>query len=445
MVEIQENPPSKYKMWDTIIFYLDRMEQVFETMMQAEQSTEQIVNPLFIRILNNYFKGLYKAEAEGKPILMYNFCIPPEIIYAMNGYPICQEAGSVALSIVGKQHIEYINIAEEGGIAAEQCNAQKIWIGAAMADEVPKPAGIIYASQPCDSTNILYQVLENLYEIPTYTMDVPYWAHDPQSQFYDARTVPYFADQLKDVFPWAEKNWGLMYDYNKLKQVMEISNQAREYALEINELMKARPTPLPSMTTFSTYLTLTTAAGTQDAVDYLKWTRDKAADLVKRKTSSLQEMYGLEEKFRVVWVYIPIFYALTMYDWMERKFGAVIVQDLMGYHLGKPIDTSTEETIFKGLAKSILDIPMGAQSRGPAEYYLDYLLHLVKEYDADCAIFGGHMGCKHSWGIANLLKDELYKRAGVPMMLFEVDTMDPRQVSLKDVKAKLKTFFTEVL
>ncbi|MHA1651303.1 MAG: 2-hydroxyacyl-CoA dehydratase subunit D [Candidatus Helarchaeota archaeon] len=445
MVEAQAPSSKKYKMWDTVIGYLTRMEELFDTMMQAEMTQEQIVNPLFIRILNNYFKRLYEAEASKRPVLMYNFCIPPEIIYALDGYPICQEAGSVALSIVGKQHLQYIDIAEENGISAEQCNAQKIWIGAAMVDEVPPPNGIIYASQPCDSTNILYQVLEELYQIPTYTMDVPYWAHDPASEFYDERVVPYFSEQLRGIFPWAEKNFGLKLDPERLHQVMELSNQAREYTLEINELMKAKPTPLPSMTTFTTYLTLTTAAGTQDAVDYCKWTRDKAADLVRRKTSSLQEMYGLEEKFRVVWVYIPIFWSLMLYDWMERKFGAVIVQDLMGYHLGKPIDVSNENTIFNGLARSILDIPMGAQSRGPAEYYLDYLLHLVKEYDADCAIFGGHMGCKHSWGIATLLKEELYKRAGVPMLVFEVDTMDPRQVSEKDIKQKLRTFFKEVL
>lgn len=134
-----------------------------------------------------------------------------------------------------------------------------------------------------------------------------------------------------------------------------------------------------------------------------------------------------------------------MYDWMERKFGAVTVMDLMGYNLAQPVNLSSEDSIFEGLARTILDIPMGAQSRGPAEYYLDYLLHIVKKYKADCAIYGGHMGCKHSWGIASLLKEELYKRTGVPTLLFEVDTMDPRQVSSRDVRKKVKMFFNEML
>jgi benzoyl-CoA reductase/2-hydroxyglutaryl-CoA dehydratase subunit BcrC/BadD/HgdB len=439
MVEVEK----KYPMWDTIIGYLDKMEELFSTMMQTD--TEQIVNPQFIRILNNYLKNLYKAEAEGKTKLMYNFCIPPEVIYALDAYPMCQEIGSVALSIVGKQQVKYIDLAEENGIPPEQCNAQKVWIGAIMANEVAKPDGIVYASQPCDSTNILYQVIQNWYKIPTYTLDVPYWAHDPESTYYDERTVPYFAEQVKGIFPWAEKNFGLKYDPEKLTEVMKLSNQAREITLDINELMTAVPAPLPSMTTFSTYVTLTSAAGTQDCVDYCQWTRDKAADMVRRKTSPLREMYQIEEKFRVVWIYIPIFWELLMYDWMERKFGAVTVMDLMGYNLAQPVDLSSEDSMFEGLAKTILDIPMGAQSRGPAEYYLDYLFNIVKKYKADCAIYGGHMGCKHSWGIANLLKDELYKQTGVPTLLFEVDTMDPRKISSKVVREKIKTFFTELM
>jgi benzoyl-CoA reductase subunit B len=431
-------------MIDTLLFYLDMAELMYGGMMSKQG--EQIVNPQFIKILSTYLRNLYDAEDAGKPVIMYNFCIPPEILYALGAHPICQEAGSVALSIAGKQHLEYIDLAEQNGIAAEQCNAQKIWIGAAMAGEAPKPDGIVYASQPCDSTNILYQVLQNYYNnIPTYTIDVPYWEFDETSKFYDPRTLPYFTEQIKNITTWAEKNFNLKYDFEALKRTIELSNQAREATLEINELMTATPAPLPSGITFTTYMTLTTSAGTQAAVDYCRWTRDKAADFVKRKTGPMQEMYHKEEKFRVVWIYIPIFWDFMIFDWMERKLGATIVMDLMGYHMGHLIDTSSEESIFEGLAKSTLNIPMGAQSRGPAEYYLDYLFHIVKKYNADCAIFGGHLGCKHSWGIANLLKEELQKNLGVPTLVFEVDTMDMRPLGDKMVKDKLKTFFTEIL
>ncbi|NVM53321.1 MAG: 2-hydroxyacyl-CoA dehydratase [Candidatus Helarchaeota archaeon] len=436
--------PKKYPMWDTIINYLDAAEKMFGGDKQ-EKAGKGIFQKSFLTIFSSFLRKLYEAEAQGIPKIMFNFCIPPELFRVFDRtYPICEEVGSVGLTVIGTQHIKYIELAEENGIAPEQCNAQKIWIGAMMANEIFKPDGIVYASQPCDSTNILYQVMQNWYKVPTYTLDVPYWAHDPDSEFYDERTVPYFVNQLKGFIVWAEKNFGLKFDSEHFRHMMELSNQAREAVLELNELMRAIPAPLPSLTSFNTYVALLTSAGTQAAADYCKFVRDEAANNAKQKISPLQER-GKEEKFRVIWIYLPIFWDFMLFDWMERKFGAVSVMDLLGYNLAQPVDLSSKNKMFEGLARTTLDIPMGVQSRGPAEYYLDYLINVVKTYKADCAIYGGHLGCKHSWAIANLLKEELYEVTGVPTLIFEVDAMDNRPVTSRMIKAKLKTFFTEML
>ncbi|MHA1270291.1 MAG: 2-hydroxyacyl-CoA dehydratase subunit D [Candidatus Helarchaeota archaeon] len=440
--DIKTEKKPNAKMFLILEDYLTRAEQIFEAMQdQATKEEITVINPIFLKILGNYLRKARIAMVEKtKPTVMYNFCIPPEIIYAMDCQPICQEAGSVALSITEREHLKYIDAAEEAGIAPEQCNAQKVWIGAIIKNEIPKPDCLLYGSQPCDSTNILYQVIEKYYELPTYILDVPYWSYEKENKFYDERVIPYFANQVKNIFPWMEKFTGKKFEYDRLVKTIELSNKAREYALELNELMKAKPSPCPSMMTFSEYLVLTTSSGTQDCIDYLKWMRDLAADMVKQGKGATELMYNKEEKIRMVWVYIPIFWDFLLYDWMERRYGAVCVTDLMGYNYTQPVDTSSEESIYEGLARNILDIPMGRQSRGMAEYYLDYLIMTVKEYKADAAIFGGHIACKHSWAIAQLLKEELKKATGVPMLTFEVDSMDPRPVKKSIVKKKLKTF-----
>ncbi|MHA1750894.1 MAG: 2-hydroxyacyl-CoA dehydratase subunit D [Candidatus Helarchaeota archaeon] len=423
--------------------YLTRAKDIFDAMQNESSKQEEVsvINPIFIESLNQYLKEARIAMTEGtKPTVMYNFCIPPEIIYAMDCQPICQEAGSVTLSITQREHLKYIDAAEEAGITPEQCNAQKIWIGAIMENEVPKPDALLYGSQPCDSTNILYQVIEKYYDLPTYILDVPYWSYEKEDKFYDERVLPYFANQVKGIFPWLESVTGKKFDYNRLVETIKLSNISREYALELNELMKAKPSPCPSMMTFTEYIVLVTTCGTQICNDYLKWMRDMAADMVKKGKGATEVLYNREEEIRLVWVYIPIFWDFLLYDWMERKFGAVCVTDLMGYNYTQPVDTSSEESIYEGLARNILDIPMGRQSRGMAEYYIDYLIMTVKEYKADGAIFGGHMACKHSWGIAQLLKEELKKNTGISMLTFPVDTMDPRIVKRSDVKKKLRTF-----
>ena len=113
----------------------------------------------------------------------------------------------------------------------------------------------------------------------------------------------------------------------------------------------------------------------------------------------------------------------------------------MGYQLARPVDLSSEETMFADLGKTVLDMPMGRQSRGPMEFYYDDMIRIGKEYKADCYIFGGHVGCKHSWGAIRLLNDMLKQETGLPTLIFETDVVDPRVGNTSNIKKKIKLFF----
>ncbi|MFX1451736.1 MAG: 2-hydroxyacyl-CoA dehydratase, partial [Promethearchaeota archaeon] len=208
----------QFTLWDQILHYFEMAMKIFETMEGNLQNQE------FVDMFFNYFKKLRVAKEENKPIVMTNFCLPPEIIYAMNCYPMCQEIGSVALSIANAG-LKYIDIAEEKGIDKFQCNAQKVWIGASMVEEAPFPDYIIYGSQPCDSTNSQYQVLRRIYDkASVYTIDIPYWHYDPQNKYFDANTIPYVAQQLKNLVPWLEEKTNSKMDHEHFINTIKNSN-----------------------------------------------------------------------------------------------------------------------------------------------------------------------------------------------------------------------------
>ncbi|MHA1784910.1 MAG: 2-hydroxyacyl-CoA dehydratase subunit D, partial [Candidatus Helarchaeota archaeon] len=404
----------------------------------------------FLDVMIDYMNSLYTAEKNGTPIAMYNFCVPPELFYAGGIYPMCQEVGSVALAIANTPtHLKYIDKAEESGLAREQCNAQKIWIGASIQDPpaTPTPDMIVYASQPCDSTNILYQVMENYYKVPTFTFDIPYWHYDEKNEYYDERTLPYCNAQLTKMISFIEKHGHTKITFEALKETIENSNKAREYTLEYLELIKHKPNPSPSMVPFSLYLTLMTSAGLPGTtIEYAKWCRDDAKEKIKKGIGAIPEMYkGKEEKYRCFWVYIPIFFDPMLFSWMEQKYQISTVMDMMGYQMAQPIDTSTEETLINDLSKTILEMPMARQSRGPMEYYLDDVVRIVKEYQVDFCIWGGHLGCKHSWAIASLMKKLIKEATGVPTLIFEVDTMDSRIYNSRSVRKLIKGFIKDFL
>ncbi|MHA1300344.1 MAG: 2-hydroxyacyl-CoA dehydratase subunit D [Candidatus Helarchaeota archaeon] len=431
------------ELWKRFTGFWKMGKELADSMSELEKLKRGFMgNTAFLDVMLNYSYDYYRAKREGKPTVMYNFCVPPELFYAMDIYPLCQEAGSVAIA-VASSNLEYIDIAEEKGIAREQCNAQKTWMGAAMINEAPDPDMIVYASQPCDSTNIQYQVIQDIYKRPTYTLDVPYWSYEEGSYYYDPMVVPYFGRQLKSMVEWMEKKTGKKMEFENLKKTVELSNQAREMILEATELMKAVPAPLPSLTAFTNYMVLLTSAGTTSPLNYCKWTLETAKERVKNKVGaiSLRGKGKKEEKIRIVWVYIPLFFDPFIFDWMERKYGAVIVMDMLGLQMAKPVDTSSEQNIYEDLGKVALEMPMARQSRGPMEYYLDDILWLIKEFKGDCCIWGGHVGCKHSWAVAKLMAEEVKARTGIPFLTFEVDTMDGRIVDSKTIKSKLKLFF----
>ena len=437
---MQRDDEKQFVLWDTILHYF---EMAFKIMRASQTSDEKRRSSGYASMFFNYFKELRIAKKENKPIIMTNFCFPPELIQAMQCYNMNQEIGSIALSIA-KAGEHYIDLAEEHGVDKFQCNAQKVWIGASILREAPYPDVIVFASQPCDSTNIQYQVLSQIYDYaPVFTIDIPYWSYDPTNKYYNPNTVPYVSQQLKNFIAWLEEKIGRPMDHDVLRRIMENSNKSRELMVETMELMRAKPAPLRSLAAFNNYAIQLLAGGLPEAIDYAEVQRDLARERVKKKQGAM-EARGMEEKIRVMWIYLPVFFEPFLFDWMERKFGAITVMDMAGYMSGQLIDTKNEDTMFNGLAKQMLDMGMGRQSRGPAEFYIDDMLRIGKDYDADCAIYGGHIGCKHSHAMAALMKEIIEKELGIPCHNFELDVVDSRPVTTRAIKRELKLFFTSL-
>ena len=437
----------KYRLWDMIRQYFTISRDAMIQFENSPVNTGMAFDASFLRTLVDYLNGLYVAEESGTPVAMYNFCVPPELFYAGGVYPLCQEVGSIALALANSTiHLEYIDIAEESGLQREQCNAQKIWIGAMIKDDVPKPDFIVYASQPCDSTNILYQVMSNFYDVPTFTYDIPYYHYEESHQFYDERVTPYCADQVRDIVKFIEVHGKTEITLEKLKETITYSNEARNYALETMELLKHKPNPLPSLTPVIIYLTLMVASGLPSATKYTKWCRDTAKERIKEGLGYIENSYRKkEEKYRCFWVYIPVFFDPMLFQWMEQKFEVTTVLDMLGYQQMQPVDLSSEQKMYEGLAHAIMEMPMARQSRGPMEYYLDDVVTIVKDYDIDFCIWAGHIGCKHSFAIAALMRRLIEERTGVPTMIFELDSMDSRNVNSKTIKKKITDFMNDII
>jgi len=396
----------------------------------------------FMEMMLNMFIELPNARKEGRPIIMHPFNYGPEVFFAMNMAPLMQETFSVGLAPF---HLNepYIDITNQIGYGDTPtlCNAQRPLIGAQVQGAAPVPDLLFFTSTPCNAIAMTYQVFQQLIKVPTFNLDIPYWeAQNNNSEFYDEKIIDYMIKQSKDLISWLETQSNQKMDMEKFQQTMKWVNEAREYVVEFNELLKNVPCPVPSIAGFGNYLTMVTRGGTQDAVKVTKYIRDEAASNVKNGIAGVPD-----EKIRIAWPYTHVFFDRELLEWIEETFQAVVIMDLLGYYPVMPHDVSTIEKCYESLALGALDFSMVGTCRGPVEFYTDFVLNYVKEYKIDCVILPMQWACKHAYAITRVAAEAVREQLGVPALIFGCDPYDSREVSSEAIREKISEFLTHVV
>jgi benzoyl-CoA reductase/2-hydroxyglutaryl-CoA dehydratase subunit BcrC/BadD/HgdB len=389
----------------------------------------------------NVFLDILKARKNETPIIMYPFNFGPEIFHAMDITPMMQEMFSVGLapSHLNEVYLDFTNKIGYGDNPT-LCNAQRPLIGAFMQGGAPIPDLLFFLSTPCNPLSISYQVFQQLTGVPSFNIDIPYWAYEHESEFYEERTVNYIIDQLKNLISWLEEQTKQKLDLEKFQQTMLWLNQAREYALEFNELLKTVPCPANSVAGYTNTICMATRGGNHDAVKATKFLRDSAAENVKNGIAGVPD-----EKVRIAWPYTHVFFDFGLFPWLEREFNAVTILDLIGFYQPLPHDISTTEKCFESLAKGTLDFPMIGTCRGPIEYYIDFVINYVKDYKVDCVIFPMQFACKHAYLMARVTSEAVREETGLPTLIFGVDPYDSREVTSEAIRGKISEFLTQIV
>jgi benzoyl-CoA reductase/2-hydroxyglutaryl-CoA dehydratase subunit BcrC/BadD/HgdB len=383
----------------------------------------------------NYWNNIVvKGLEEGKKVVYFFFTHSPEIYYAMDLIPICVEYQSVAAALTwingGEQAIDRI---EAEGFPSHLCSTQKATMGYLLLGKVPKPDIIVKPVGACDASNMAYQWIAERTDAKFIPIDVPYSM--------DSRSFEYYAKEFKKMVERLEKVTGQKLDPERLREVVECSNQAYEYFLEVLELRKAVPCPDPSFSHIAAAGVMLIGMGQPEGISFFKVCRDLAKRNVDSGVGVIPE--GMEE-IRTLWTNVPVLFDFSFYGWLEEELGAVHLFDALDWFFTQPIETSSPDSIIRGLAERSFNWPMHRQGLGYADTWIDDFVWLAKEYKADCAIFGGHMACKHSWALNKLLSDALKKEAGIPSLRFDMDIADKRFASIADIKAKLTEFIKTV-
>jgi benzoyl-CoA reductase/2-hydroxyglutaryl-CoA dehydratase subunit BcrC/BadD/HgdB len=370
-----------------------------------------------------------------KPFVWHNLGFNPELTYALgDASPVGIESLGVLHNLLGDINLslDFIDSAQGAGIPPDCCSADKIAIGAIQKGLYPPPACTVGVNTPCDAQVLSTQVMQELSGAPFFAIDVPYYHND--------ETIRHVAAQLKELIPFLEQHTGCKLDYDRLREVCELSNQTTEVLWEWLEWRKLAPLTQSSKLVAFTLLVQVLFSGSPEGLGIAKGLLREARERTER------EERFFEERVRAIWYQDPVWTDMQIYDWFERDLGLTVPVDIFGYYANEGlIDTKTPETMLYGLARKLVAChPMARQFRSDIDVYVRDFMHLVEGWNADCCIFAGHIACKHAWGGIGLFK-EACRRADIPLLVFEFDMFDPRVTPYEDIYFEVERFVNEIV
>jgi len=413
------------------------MEFMLEHFEQNPTDMTHLYKPVLKNIIRQESKTIECIETD-EPFLASEFTTPVEIMTAMDiHWYFHLERVFTTGGIADPYIIEDLDAVEALPLPSDICPVAKLTFYYLHIGVLPRPTAYISMVHPCDPISSMHSAYMHHPE----WRDVPMFVPDPPYNL-DDRSLQYYADELKRTVEFITRHTGKTLDLSRLKEAVEETNKGYLLWHEYNYLRRSIPTPHGSgLPRACVSMLLTEGAGNPEHGQLL-WFKDVVDDAETRVRESRPEVPN--QKIRVLWFdFLPV-YVDELIPWLEEEWGAVIVMEMISYCPFKLIDTSTEETIFFGLAERALQHPvMVRQSHSTVDTTLDDLTRIVKDFKMDCVIFPGHMGHKDQNAYASLLKESC-QELGVPFLNIGMNNFDVRYTSVDEIKDRISQFFTSM-
>ena len=376
-----------------------------------------------------YHERIVKAVEEGTPFALQTLSLPPEPFEAL-GIPLVH-IGDYLVSMIEMQRYdgitEAIDMADNIWYPSTGCVYLKIPIGAVVAGQIPTPSVIVGGSFPCQQFVAGWEIIEEVLKAPIYHFEAPTWN--------DERALDFLGGEMKRMISFLEEHTGRKMDVDRLKEVAEESNKANEMYLEICEMRKAVPCPLPSNFLPPALFYL----GMPETTTLCREALADATERVKRGESAVPE-----ERLRMLWYDLGIFF-FPIYQWLEKEWGTVVVMDLTSYVPEIYIDTSSYESMLKGLGKKLLfGEAMMRVNHGLSTRFIDEFVRVYEDYKCNCAAFAGHYADKQRPALLSILR-EVCRERGITLLDLAYDSIDPRVVSAEHICDKISQFLNTVV
>ena len=408
------------------------------------------VSKAFIRLIDTWTDlYFYNAEKIGYKRVMTTFIMNPVLFHAMKIAPLnCELITIFGNAFYLRGSFDFMDHCIAEGFTETSCSAQRATLGAYLAG-LAKPFDmvLINSTGTCDANANAFAFLANRLKKPLYAMDFPHRIPGEEESDYTLK-------DMKAMIAFVEHHTGRTVDYERLGELLTTVGKQEEMIVEIQELMRAVPCPVPALCNFMLYVGHLIGMGLPEYTEMLR----AILEMGKRNLEAGRAGTASgKERARIYAIYIDHYCTkLDYWKWFDEMelshLGgipcATFYEDqpyLKGNEeMGWGVDTSSPEGMIRTVAELGARQPMARSIRGPYDapnQWLDETLTMMKHYRADCGIFAGTYGCRNTWSNNQSLAREVEKY-GYPTLICTADAIDERPQSWVQTQAQIEEFLT---
>jgi benzoyl-CoA reductase/2-hydroxyglutaryl-CoA dehydratase subunit BcrC/BadD/HgdB len=381
----------------------------------------------------------HQAKAEGRPVAWLMFGVPLEIIYTMGITPIFPENYGT-LCAAKRVGYKFCEAAEQEGFNKQICSYARTVMGHMLhseavpdppADGLAKPDLLIAPTAVCDLRQKWFEDVARRLNVPVFFIGLP--DNDPswKTGKPDKYRVDLFVSESKALIASLEKTLQKKFNESEFLQRWQWANETWDLRIEISEYRKKSPAPMGSSDYFSSIFPGMTMLGTQEAVDFYRRMLAEIKDRVENKKGVVPE-----EKFRLMWSGIPIWFNLGLLNYPEQFGGVMAIetnyQALPRHRSNDPF----EDLALRYFARYV---SLGVNSQ------VGLAMEFAREYKIDGAILSYTQSCRPFYIFQAEARNNLQEKMRVPCLLLETDMADERAFSEGQVRTRMDAFLEVVM
>ena len=381
---------------------------------QKKLTSKELLNQLVAK----HYDDALTAKAEGRPVVWATSISPQELLETMDLTGVYPENHAAAIG-ARKGSMEFISYSEGKGYSSDLCSYARVNMGYvdlkdAEAQNIPQPDLILCCNNICNTVIKWYENIAKELHIPMILFDTPYsyeYQISEESIQYMRRQFDYAIRQLEEL---TKKR----FDYDRLSEVMEVSNSTCRWWKKSTELAMHKPSPLSGFDMFNYMAMVVCMRGNKEGETlFCLWYEE----LEERMKQNLGPWNNAEEKYRIMWDGIACWPHLATTFKTLKKYGVNMVASTYPDSWNIRYEKNDLDALVRAYASHYANRSIA--------YSVDNIAKIAEDYSLDGIIFHSNRSCKLMDFKQYEIQRQVQQRTGVPAVFFDGDQTDPRVFS----------------